>query len=204
MKKQSPLKGGLEVQPQARNKDLVVREFPDEELVYDLKTHQAYCLNKTAAAVWKQCDGRTTVAGITHAVSCDLDGEVNEDVVWLALSQLSRSHLLETGIAVPGMSISRRKVMRKLGATALTVPLVMGIVAPTAVQAQSCGDRDNNLNQNAVGCPCQANNDCANSCCGFGNICAATGSVTLGNRCRVNCECVTGLTCKGSPQTCQP
>jgi hypothetical protein len=177
--------------------------LPDEELIYDLKTHQAYCLNKTAAAVWDCCDGETTVPAMAQALAHELGLEVSEEWVWLALRQLHRSALLEPGILWPE-TISRRAVLRKLGASALAIPMVLAIVVPAAAQAASCGDRDNDANQNAIGCPCQSNNDCANNCCGFGNICAATGSVPNGSPCRVNCECATGLTCKGSPQRCLP
>jgi hypothetical protein len=207
MKKQSPLRGGVELQPRARNNDLVIRELSDEELVYDLKTHRAYCLNETAAAVWNHCDGHTTVTGIAQELSCDWKTPVNADLVWLALRQLSRSHLLECEIAYPHPTISRRLALRKISATALTVPLVMTIVAPTAVQAQSCGNPDNNANQNAVGCPCVGANDCASNCCGFsaspGNICVTPGTVPSGSPCRASCECPTGKSCpSSSPRIC--
>jgi len=40
--------------PLARKDQLIVKEVDDEVLVYDLKTDQAHCLNKTAALVWKE------------------------------------------------------------------------------------------------------------------------------------------------------
>ncbi len=48
--------------PRARQDELVVEELSDETLVYDLKRHKANCLNRTAALVWQDCDGQTSVA----------------------------------------------------------------------------------------------------------------------------------------------
>ena len=48
--------------PRARQDELVVEELPDETLLYDLKSHKASCLNRTAALVWSHCDGQTSVA----------------------------------------------------------------------------------------------------------------------------------------------
>ena len=50
--------------PRARQDELVVEELPDETLVYDLKRHEAHCLNRTSALAWRRCDGRTTVAEV--------------------------------------------------------------------------------------------------------------------------------------------
>ena len=41
------------MKPRARTEGLVVTELPDELLVYDLERHRAYCLNPTAALVFK-------------------------------------------------------------------------------------------------------------------------------------------------------
>jgi hypothetical protein len=109
--------------PRARADGLIVKELADELLVYDIQRDKAHCLNLTAAAVWKQCDGRATVPEIarrlevtfekrqetedsrqreeedrSQTVGEDLVGEagtIDERVVWLALAQLRRSYLLE-------------------------------------------------------------------------------------------------------------
>jgi len=199
MQTQSQPVKGEELRPQARTKDLVVSPLPDEELVYDLKTHQAYCLNKTAAAVWDGCDGETTVAEMSRALSRELGTEVNEEWVWFALRELNRSSLLEPGLVWPE-KMSRRMLLRKLGTSALAIPVVMAIIAPAAAQAASCGDPNNDIN--AVGCSCGANSDCVNNCCGFGNICATLRSVPIGDGCRVNCECTNS--CCGVSGICVP
>jgi hypothetical protein len=61
-----------------------------------------------------------------------------DQVVWYALSQLEKSHLLEESVARPtrAVQMSRRELIRSLGiAAAVSVPLVTSIVAPTAASA---------------------------------------------------------------------
>lgn len=124
--------------PRARQDGLIVRELPNEVLIYDLDRDQAHCLNQTAALVWKGCDGRTTVAEITRLLAKDLSAPVDEKVVWFALGQLSKNHLLEEQVKLPATvaGISRRDLVRVLG-IAVAIPLVTSIIAPLAANAQS-------------------------------------------------------------------
>lgn len=125
--------------PKARAEGLVVRDLPDEVLVYDLDTHKAVCLNSTAAQIWRLCDGRRTPAGIRQALEKTAKGAVPDEVVWLALEQLGRDGLLdarppERPPALAG--ITRREMIRRAGLTAaVAIPAVAAIVAPTAVEA---------------------------------------------------------------------
>ena len=100
----------------ARRDDLVVQEMPDEVLVYDLKSHKAHCLNQTAAFVWNQCDGEKTPSEISVLMEKEWGKPVAEDVVWLALKQLSRADLLEERSG-PG---SRRNARFKTSGTPQT------------------------------------------------------------------------------------
>ncbi len=127
--------------PKMREQGLVIDELPDEVLVYDLDRHKAHCLNQTAALVWKQCDGRTTPRIIARRLEKELQAPCNEDMVWLALSQLEGIDLLEQGVSLPPQlaGLSRREMVRALGiAAAVAVPLVTSIVAPTAAEAATC------------------------------------------------------------------
>ena len=127
-----------QVLPLARTDQLVVQELPDEVLVYDLERHAAHCLNKASAAVWRGCDGRTTVAEMTRRLAREFDAPVGEDVVWLALGQLRRYRLLEEGSGgVPLQKVSRRDLVRKYLPAALAVPLILSVPAPTPAQARS-------------------------------------------------------------------
>jgi hypothetical protein len=125
----------------ARKEGLLVHPVEDEVLVYDLLRHKAHCLNPAAAAVWKNCDGRKTIAELARTVGRELDVIFDEQIVWLALGQLDQARLLEERLAPrPGsQKISRREVMKKVGlAAAASVPVISTIVSPTPAQAATC------------------------------------------------------------------
>jgi len=122
--------------PKAREKDLVTRQIPGELLVYDLKRHKAFCLNDTASAVWKGCNGQRDVAELARLLADDRQSPVDEKVIWLALDQLEKSNLLRQKFSRPAglPQISRRDLIRIGVVTAITLPLVTTITAPTAAQ----------------------------------------------------------------------
>jgi len=124
--------------PLARKDGLVIKELPDEVLVYDLDSDHAHCLNQTAAFVWQHCDGRNTTKQIARKLGQQFDCSVDEKIVWLALDRLARNHLLETQPVPPQkiQGMNRRAVVRALGLAA--VPVVTSIVAPTPAQTGSC------------------------------------------------------------------
>src|SRR5438874_1221560 len=101
--------------PQARREALLVEELPEETLVYDLERHRAHRLNRTAAFVWRQCDGRTSVGEIATWLAQECDCPADESLVWLALDRLDRACLLRERLqrSPGGMPISRRRVMQK-------------------------------------------------------------------------------------------
>ena len=100
----------------ARHADIVVQELTDEVMVYDLKRHRAHCLNKTAAFIWRRCDGQTSVHELSALLAKEFGGEVEEDAVWHGLDRLGRADLLEERVVPPaGVALSRRRAA-KLGA----------------------------------------------------------------------------------------
>lgn len=145
--------------PQMRQQGLVVDDLPDEILVYDLDRHKAHCLNHTAALVWRLCDGRTTVSEMARRLSNQLDGPFDQGLVWVALRQLNKLHLLEESILLPPRfaGMSRRQMIRNLGiAAAVTIPLVTSILSPTAQAAGSCFH---------AGHACNSGTDCCTGIC---------------------------------------
>ena len=129
--------------PRAREDELVVEELPDETLVYDLKRHQARCLNRTAALVWQHCDGQTTVPELAALLKKELDVPGDEVVVWMALDRLGRADLLSEPVTLPAdrAQYSRREVlrtMRRAAGISLLLPVVASIFAPRATAQASC------------------------------------------------------------------
>ena len=86
--------------PEARKEGLVVQHLSDEVLIYDQRRHKGHCLNQTAALVWKHCDGKTSVSEMTHLLEEELKTPVKEEVVWLALEQLGKTHLLNKRVTL--------------------------------------------------------------------------------------------------------
>jgi len=124
----------------ARNEELVVKDLPEEVLVYDLKSQKAHCLNATAAFVWRHCDGQTTAGEIAQLMAKEWRTPVSEDAVWFALDKLSKAELLRERITPPEAyaGMSRRSAVRRLGFGALlAIPVVMSIVTPTPAAAAS-------------------------------------------------------------------
>jgi hypothetical protein len=116
--------------PTARKNGLVVQEMPDEVLVYDLETDKAHCLNQTAAFVWKNCDGKTSVNEIVAQFEKQQGSKINEDLVWLAIDQLSERKLLENSVATKFAGESRRSVLKKIGfASVVALPVIASLVA---------------------------------------------------------------------------
>jgi hypothetical protein len=122
--------------PRSRTDNLVVRELDDETLVYDTKRDEAHCLNQTAALVWEQCDGKTTATQAAHSLQGKLDVSVDTDLVWLAVKQLERFHLVESSTKSP--FVSRRALVLKYAPAVLALPVVMSISVPTPAQTASC------------------------------------------------------------------
>jgi len=162
--------------PIARKDSLIVKELPDETLVYDTQRDKAHCLNSTAALVWKNCDGKKTVDQLRELMEQDAGARVPEEMVWLALDQLKQFSLLETPVTQPPRfaNMSRRQMIRVAGTAAIAAPVILSIIAPRAAEAQSllppgscCGSpgvcASNNCNQTptCVGPPQPSTKACA-------------------------------------------
>jgi Coenzyme PQQ synthesis protein D (PqqD) len=123
--------------PRALTKEFVIRELDDETLVYDTGRDKAHCLNRTAAMVWNQCDGKKTAKQALQSLNSAFSVPIDEDVIWLAVKQLERFHLVEAPQKSP--SVSRRELVLKYAPAALALPVIMSITAPTPAQATTCG-----------------------------------------------------------------
>lgn len=124
---------------------ITIRKIEAEVLVYDERTHQAWCLNPSSACIWQLCDGRNTVEDIVAAATRELGSAVNEELVLLTMEELQEKRLLEGNLAgaLP-RDPSRRKMIGRIGlATAALLPVVAAIAAPPALaQSGSTGTGD--------------------------------------------------------------
>jgi hypothetical protein len=159
--------------PKSRQDNLVVQELEGEVLIYDLQHTKAFCLNKTSALVWQSCDGSRTIAEIGDEVGKQLNSQINEDVVWLALDQLSKENLITNKGELTNKfaGVSRREVIRKIGlGTMIALPVITSLVAPMAVHALSTCPATppagcTGGTGRAPGCACSGNGNCASNTC---------------------------------------
>lgn len=109
--------------PHARRDSLLVRDMRDEVVVYDLKRHQAHSLTRTAASIWRMCDGHTSVTELARRFERELNEPIDERVVWLALKRLEQARLLREPLVGPrevaGMSRRQAISLGLAGAAAL-------------------------------------------------------------------------------------
>ena len=143
--------------PRSRVKQLVIQEMPEETLVYDLERHKAHCLNKSAAVVWRHCDGQTSLGAMTTILQEETGLAADEKIVWLALSELKKARLLENPDSIPAplLNPGRREALKRIGlvgGAAALLPLVTSIVAPTAVDAITCIPRGGACTSSAQCC----------------------------------------------------
>jgi hypothetical protein len=144
------------MRPDVRREQLVYEELGEELVVYDLERHRVHQLNRAAALVWRNCNGRKTVAELTRLLKKDLDPAANEAVVWKALDQLGKARLLRQPVSLPSgtATLTRRQALRTFGRTAAFVvlmPVVTSMTVPTPARAgrdpvlkilsPACGDK---------------------------------------------------------------
>ena len=132
--------------PKARYENLVIQDLGDETVVYDEKRNHVHRLNRTAAQVWKHCNGRNTVAELAAVLQDELKAPVTDEIVWLALDRLDKERLLEGTLVRPeeAKNITRRQMLKKaalVGGMTLLLPVVQSIVAPTPAMAMSVSCR---------------------------------------------------------------
>lgn len=153
--------------PVARKSGLVIQEVPEEVLVYDTETNKAHCLNKTAALVWKSCDGTRSISDIASYVGSVSGEKVTDDFVWLAIDQLNTNDLLEKQIEADFKGMSRRDVIRRIGlTTVVALPVIASLVAPpTALAVGSCSCTSDGQCGSFTGCQSTVN-------CNGDGICA--------------------------------
>jgi len=152
-----------------REQDLILKVVDQITIVYDGKCHKAFSLNETASMVFRRCDGKTSREQIIQYLSgrYRVSTEEATALMDLALEQLSQRGLLAENIhpAAGEERISRRQMIQRLAQAAVVVPVIIGLTAPSPVDALS-------LRPN--GSACLDDLDCASGFCD-GGVCADRG-----------------------------
>jgi hypothetical protein len=176
--------------PHARTHKLTVRELPDETLIFDHLANKAHCLNRTAALVWKHCNGRTNIRQLAAMLQRELGAPAADPLVHLALEKLAKRGLLDAAPAT--VRQGRRDLLRKLAVAAL--PVIMTITAPRAAQAasQAGPPPPSFCSSHADFTPCGT----AGMQCCSGTCVTPAGALAS---CTSNCSCSGGRTCTHNP-----
>ncbi len=169
--------------PFLRTENLVVKELPNELLIYDLEKNKAFCLNETARLIMDECDGKTSIGDAVASLNRKLKSNLSEEMIWMVVEQFKKSNFLKGDYEIPieTTKVTRRKILQSAATLGIALPIVTSLVAPTAAHAQS-------------GCP------------GNGQPCQING----GGECCENLICIntesgpTGFTCVGCTPLGQP
>ena len=76
---------------QTRIVEVVEQVVEDEVIVYNLETYDVHLLNATTTAVWRHCDGGSTVNELVVLAAGDLGKPIDADLVLAALAELDRA-----------------------------------------------------------------------------------------------------------------
>ena len=137
--------------PKARTENLLEQNLEKETLIYDLLIDKAFNLNETLSIIYKACGQNETFDDLKQK------HRFTDDFIYLALDELKRENLLAEDYQSPFANVNRREVIRKVGlATMLALPLIAGLVAPTAANAAS-GDQ-NPVSGSDIGVGCNTLN----------------------------------------------
>jgi len=201
--------------PNTRNNEILIQEVAGELLVYDLKTHKAFCLNSTSALVWRRCNGKRTSTQIAVEISREIKTAVEVETVWLALDQLDKEGLLDNGeeSESPFTELSRREIIRRVGfGSTIGLPIVSSIIAPRSFVAQSLGGLNSPCTttpQCTAGLTCITTGSFPSACClgtfetrPPGSILCAADQPACDTNAAMNC--CSGAGTLGSPGTCAP
>lgn len=122
----------MNLRPKSFTENIVQQIIDNELLLYNLTTNKAFCLNQTSAEIYNLCNGTNEIAVIAEKTN------LPKEVVQLAIIDLSKKSLLTERIELP---TSRRSLLKNIGLTAVALPVISILIAPTAAHAQSlaCG-----------------------------------------------------------------
>jgi len=131
---------------------LTLQEVETETLLYDERSHRAWCLNRSSACIWHLCDGRNTIRQIAAQAGAELHAPVSEDLVLLALTELREKELLEPESFAPlPHGLTRREMMGRVGfAAAALLPVIATLVAPPPAAASSLSGSGGTGDEDAV------------------------------------------------------
>jgi hypothetical protein len=131
--------------PQARHTELLVQPLGDEVVIYDRQRNRAHRLNRSAALLWRACDGQTSVSLLATHLEREAGLPADQALVRHALGRMHRARLLERADNASWLpdrprDEGRRATLKRIamtGALVVAAPVVTTMIAPTSAMAQS-------------------------------------------------------------------
>ena len=179
--------------PVSRREGLVSKRVEGELLIYDRTRDQAHCLNESAAAIWRLCDGRTSVPEIARRLG-EADGRrqtadgskhlagggrrstvdsqqstaqaIDEQVVWLGLDELRRKHLLEEPAAWPQVRPGVASMSRREAVRRFGLGAAIALPLVASIMAPTPAQA---ATCKAAGQPCGTSSQCCSGTCSGGS-----------------------------------
>jgi hypothetical protein len=146
--------------PKAKTNNLLTEEVAGELLVFDVTNNRAHCLNASAAAIWRHCDGTRSVESLAGHLFPQLGPSDSTRLVAVGIERLSRRRLLEDSPSQAMVDLSKRQMLKKVAlvaaAAGVAAPLISTVLAPTSAYAFSCMPS---------GMPCSASAQCCSGLC---------------------------------------
>jgi hypothetical protein len=169
----------MPMRPVARTTGLVIRDVGGETVVYDVERHEAHCLNRTAALVFRNADGQRSLAELAGVLTAEAGATADEATVRLALEQLAAARLLDGWDAQVASepsraSASRREMILRLGVgAAILVPVVTSLLVPTPAEAAGTCIPQSSCTAAKYGQPCYvlSQAECTYKICIDNNLC---------------------------------
>ncbi len=134
----TPMKNKIKL-PFLRTENLVVKELPNEVLIYDLENNKAFCLNETARFIMDECNGTSSIDEALESLNRKMKSKIDEDMIWMVIDQFKKSNFLQRDYVIPVQTsrLSRRKILQTAAALGIALPIVTSLIAPISAHAQS-------------------------------------------------------------------
>jgi len=119
---------------------LIQKQMAGELMLFDPGSKKTFCLNQSAAIVWQNSDGRTSVEQLANLVAAQTAMPADIRVVEFALRKLDEYGLMEqiTPPTTGDANLGRRQLFIRLGwaaALLIAMPLVTTVKPPKAYAA---------------------------------------------------------------------
>lgn len=122
-----------------RVEGVTIERVADEILaVQDSTSSEAHALNQSAAAVFDLCDGQSSKAEMAAEIRRRTGLPEDEEIVDLALAELSDAGLVDLDGLEPLPAVARRQLIRRLALSSvavMTLPVVETVLLPSGAMA---------------------------------------------------------------------